>query len=59
MFDWTAFFGTLITTIILLLIVGAVAAGFYMMCEMGNAWGFALIVGGAVVGCSIAAGFGL
>lgn len=59
MFDWRSFLGALFFSFGLIGIVGLVAGGFYMICEMGNAWGFALVVGGMVFGCSIAVGFGL
>ena len=59
MFNWRDFFGALFGFTALILVVLLIAGGFYMMCEMGNAWGYALVVGGALLGCSIAIGFGL
>ena len=59
MFDWRKFFGSVIFFSALILVVCLIACGFYMMCETGNAWGFTLIVGGSVLGGSIAVGFGL
>lgn len=59
MFNWRDFFSALIFFSALFLIVCLIAGGFYMICETGNAWGFALIVGGGVLGGSIAIGFGL
>ena len=59
MFDWKAFLYSLLISIIVLFITGLIATGFYMICETGNAWGFALIVGSFVLGGSIAVGFGL
>lgn len=59
MFDWREFLGALIFFSVLILIVCLLAGGFYLMCERGNAWGFAIVVGGAVLGGSIATGFGL
>lgn len=59
MFDWRACFGMMFFIFFLLLIVFLIAGGFYMICETGNAWGFALIVGGAALGGGVVAGFGL
>lgn len=59
MFDWRDFFGALIFFSALILIVCFIACGFYIICEMGSAWGFALIVGAVVLGGSIAIGYGL
>ena len=59
MFDWRDFFGALILFCALILIVCLIAGGFYIICETGNGWGFALIVGGIVLGGSLAIGFGL
>ena len=59
MFDWRSFLGALVFFCIAIVIVGLIAGGFYMMCETGNPWGFALIVGTFVLGGSVAVGFGL
>ena len=59
MFDWREFFGSVIFFSVVILIVCLISGGFYMMCATGNAWGFALVVGGIVLGGGIAAGFGL
>lgn len=59
MFDWRACIAFLVASCIVAFIVGLIATGLYMMYEMGNAWGFALVVGGVVLGGGIAAGFGL
>lgn len=59
MFDWRDFFCALIFFFALILIVCLIAGGFYIMCETGNAWGYVLIVGGIVLGGSVAIGFGL
>ena len=59
MFDWHDFFGALFFFSVLIVIVCLIAGGFYMMCETGNAWGYALVVIGIVLGGSVAVGFGL
>lgn len=59
MFDWRACFGMILFIFFLILIVFLIATGLYMMCETGNAWGFALVVGGSVLGGGVVAGFGL
>lgn len=59
MFDWRDFFCALFFLSTLILMAFLLACGFYMMCEKGNAWGFALIIGVGVLGGSIAIGFGL
>lgn len=57
MFNWRNFFGALILFLVLILIVGMIAGGFYLLCERGDACGYAMIVGGALIGGSIANGF--
>ena len=59
MFNWRDFCGFLICMTVLVFSICLIATGLYMMCEAGNAWGYALIVGGIVLGGSISAGFGL
>lgn len=59
MFDWKYFFYALIVFSALIFIPCLIGIGFYIVCEIGNAWGFALIAGGIVIGGSIAIGFGL
>ena len=59
MFDWRSFFVALMISFIAIVFVGLFALGFYMMCEVGNPWGFALIVGTIVLGGCVAVGFGL
>ena len=59
MFNWRDFFCALIGFTALIFIPFLIGIGFYIVCEIGNAWGFALIVGGSVLGGSIAVGFGL
>lgn len=59
MFNWRDFFGALFLFSALIFIPCLIGIGFYIICEIGNAWGFALIVGGVVLGGSVAIGFGL
>ena len=59
MFNWRDFFGALFFFSALIFIPCLMGIGFYIVCEIGNAWGFALIAGGIVIGGSIAIGFGL
>lgn len=59
MFNWRDFFGYVSTFFALIGIAALIATGLYEMCEMGRAWGYALVVGGIALGGSIAVGFGL
>ena len=59
MFNWRDFFGFVAVMFAVLVPTAIIATGFYMMCEMGNAWGYALAVVGALLGGGIAVGFGL
>jgi hypothetical protein len=59
MFNWHTFFGALLFFTVLIVIICLIAGGFYVMCETGNEWGYALVVGGIVLGGSIACGFRL
>lgn len=59
MFNWRDFFGFIFTMFALLGIAALIATGLYAVCEMGGMWGYALVVGGIVLGGGIASGFGL
>lgn len=59
MFDWHSFFSALIAFSVVFLIAGLITLGLYLMYELGNVWGFALIAGAIALGGSIAIGFGL
>lgn len=59
MFNWRGFFGALIGFFIAILLVFLLGAGLYLICELNNAWGLALVVGIPVIGVSIAIGFEL
>ena len=59
MFNWRNFLTALAVSCGAIVVVGLGAVGFYIICEMGNPWGFALIVGDLVLGVSVAVGFGL
>lgn len=59
MFSWRDFFGFVLTMFVLVGIAVLIAAGLYVMIEMGRAWGYALVVGGIALGGGIAVGFGL
>ena len=59
MFNWRDSFGFVAVMFAVLVTTAIIATGFYMMCEMGNAWGYALAVGGICLGGGIAVGFGL
>ena len=59
MFNWRNFITALAVSCGAIVFVSLGAVGFYMMCEMGNPWGFALIVAALVLGGSVAVGFGL
>lgn len=59
MFDWHDFFGALFFFTVMILLAFLLSFGLYLLCEIGNAWGFAIIVVCIVLGGSIAVGFGL
>lgn len=59
MFDWREFFGALAFLSVIVIGVAFITSGFYLLCEKGNIWGFAMVVAGSVIGVSIAVGFGL
>ena len=58
-FDWMAFWGSLLFFAAVVLLVLLFGFGFYLMCACENVWGFAIVVGTAILGGSIAIGFGL
>ena len=59
MFDWMAFWGSLLFFSVVVLLVLLLGFGFYLMCACENVWGFAIVVGTVIIGGSIAIGFGL
>ena len=59
MFNWREFISFLILMTVILFITCLMATGLYMMSETGNAWGYALVVGGIILGGSFAIGLGL
>ena len=59
MFNWRDFFGSLLFFSVVVLLVLLFGFGFYLMCACENIWGFAIVVGTAILGGSIAIGFGL
>lgn len=59
MFNWHTCLGMMLFLLFLILGVGLIASGFYLICETGNAWGFGLIVAACVLGGGVWAGFGL
>lgn len=59
MFNWRDFFGALAFLGVIVIGVIFIASGFYLLCEKGSIWGFAMVVAGSVIGGSIAVGFGL
>lgn len=58
-FDLRAFLGALLFFSVIVLFVLLLGFGFYLLCVCENVWGFAIIVGTAIIGGSIAIGFGL
>ena len=58
-FDWIAFWGSLLFFSVIVLLVLLLGFGLYLMCECKNVWGFAIVVGTVILGGSIAIGFGL
>lgn len=59
MFNWREFISFLILMTVILFITCLVGTGLYLMSETGNAWGYALVVGGIILGGSFAIGLGL
>ena len=58
-FDWKDFWGSLLFFSVIVLLVLLLGFGLYLLCECGSVWGFAIVVGTAILGGSIAIGFGL
>ena len=56
MFNWRKFLTSLAVSCGAIVFVAIGAGGFYIMCEMGNPCGFALIVGDIALGISVAVG---
>ena len=58
-FDWIAFWGSLLFFSVIVLLVLLLGFGLYLLFECGSVWGFAIVVGTVVLGGIIAIGFGL